>query len=69
MNIRLDTTGGEGDPLEIEREVEIWRYEQMVYAQPRICLEEWDAQSSPGFWNTNGSPNLGQTTSRQKKEL
>ena len=34
----------------------------MVYAQPRIRLGEWDAQTSLGFWDTNGSPNLGQMT-------
>ena len=36
-------------------------YEQMVYAQPRICLGEWEAQTPLWFWHTNGSPNLGQT--------
>ena len=34
----------------------------MVHAQPRIRHGKWDAQTSMGFWNTNGSPNLGQTT-------
>ena len=34
----------------------------MVYAQPRICPGEWDTQSPLGFWDTNGSPNLDQTT-------
>ena len=29
----------------------------MVYAQPRICPREWDAQTLLGFWDTNGSPN------------
>ena len=33
----------------------------MVYAQPRVCPWEWDAQIPRGFWNTNTSPNLGQT--------
>ena len=32
----------------------------MVYAQPRICPREWDAQIPQGFWEANGSPNLGQ---------
>ena len=31
----------------------------MVYAQPRICSGEWDAQIPLGFWDTNGSPNHG----------
>ena len=44
------------------QEIEIWPYEQMVYAQPRICPGKWDIQTPLGFWGTNGSPNLGQTT-------
>ena len=39
----------------------ITSYEQ-YNAQPRIRPEEWDAKTSQGFWNTNRSPNLGQTT-------
>ena len=34
----------------------------MIYAQPRICPGKWDAQTSLGFWNTNGSPNFCQIT-------
>ena len=34
----------------------------MVYVQPSIYPGKWDAQNSLGFWDTNGSPNLGQTT-------
>ena len=33
----------------------------MVYAQPSIYTGKLDAQSSLGFWDVNGSPNLGQT--------
>ena len=44
----------------------------MVYAQLRIHPREWDVQSSQGFWDANGSANLGQTTrpsdSEQKRE-
>ena len=43
----------------------------MVYTQPRIRSRKWDAQSSRGFWDTNGSPNLGQMTrlsDRQQKK-
>ena len=44
----------------------------MIYEQPRICPGEWDAQTSLGFWGTNGSLNLGQTTrhsdSQKKKK-
>ena len=47
--------------LGTDREAEIRPYEQMVYAQLRICLTEWDAQTPLGFWDTNRSPNLGQT--------
>ena len=34
----------------------------MVYVQPRVCPGEWNAQTPLGFWDTNRSPNLGQTT-------
>ena len=50
----------------------IWPYEHVVFAQPRICSRERGAQTSLGFWNTNGSFNLGQTTrptdSQQQKK-
>ena len=43
----------------------------MVYAQHSICPRKWDAQTPLEFWDTNGSPNLSQTTrpynSQQKK--
>ena len=35
--------GGQGEPLEIVQEIEIWPYKQMVYAQPRINPGKWDA--------------------------
>ena len=49
----------------------IWLNEQMVYARPRICPGEWDAQTPLRFWDTNGSSNLGQTArpSQQKKRI
>ena len=51
-------------------EVSIWPYEQMVHAQRPGKLE---AQTSLGFWDTNASLNLGQTTrprdSQQKKRI
>ena len=31
-------------------------------AQPSICPGKWDAQTPLRFWDTNRSPNLGQTT-------
>ena len=34
----------------------------MVYAQTRIYPRKRNAQKSSGFCDTNGSPNLGQTT-------
>ena len=39
-----------------------WPYEQMVYAQLKICSREWDAQTPLGFRDANGLPNLDQTT-------
>ncbi len=55
------------------QEVEVWPFEQMVYAQPRICPREWDTQTPLGFWDTNELPNLGQTTrshnNQWKREL
>ena len=71
--MRLDTTGGNADPQGIVQEIEIWLYEQMVYAQPSICPGEYDAQIPMGFWDKNGSSNPRQTTrpnqqkSKQKK--
>ena len=44
------------------QEIEIWQYEQLVYAQLGIYSGEWDAQTTMGFCDTNGSINLGQTT-------
>ena len=40
----------------------------MVYAQCRVCPREWDAQTPLGFWDTNGSPNLGRITRRNKQQ-
>ena len=44
----------------------------MVYEQPRIHPGEWDEQIYLGFWDTNKSPNLRQTTrpcdSQQQKK-
>ena len=41
------------------KKIEVWPYKQMVYAKPNIYPGEWDAQTPLGFWDTNGSPNLG----------
>ena len=46
----------------------------MLHAHPRICPGEWDAHTPLGFWDTNGSLNLGQTTrpnnnQQQKKRI
>ena len=54
--------GGIGNPLGLVQEIEIWPYEQIIYAQPRIFPGEWDTQTSLGFWDTNGSLNIDQTT-------
>ena len=34
----------------------------MVYVQASSCPGEWDSETPLGFWQTNGSPNLGQMT-------
>ena len=34
----------------------------MVFAQHTIRPGKWDAQTPLGFWDTNGSPDLGQMT-------
>ena len=49
----------QGDPLGIVQETEIWPYDQIVYAQTRIRLGEWDARI---IWHSerNRSPNPGQ---------
>ena len=44
--------GGQSDPMGIEQKILIWPYEQIVYAQPRICPGEWDAQILQEFWDT-----------------
>ena len=53
------------------QETEIWPFEQMVYAQQRICPGEWHTQTPLRFWHPNGLLNLGQTTgpyyNQQKK--
>ena len=47
---------------ELCKKLKFDRMVQMVHTQPRICPEEWDAQTPLGFWETNESSNLGQTT-------
>ena len=42
------------------QENEIWPCKQVIYAKLKIHLGERDAQNSLGFWDINGSPNLGQ---------
>ena len=37
--------GGQSDPLGIVQEIEIWPYEQMVYAHPSIRFGERDINS------------------------
>ena len=58
----LAQLGGQGDPLEIVQEIKIRSNKWLVYAQLRICCKKWDAQTPMGFWDTNGSPNLGPMT-------
>ena len=44
----------------------------MVYTQPGIYPGEWDVETLLGFWDTNRSANLAQTTrpynNQQKKK-
>ena len=61
-SLRLLTTGWKGDYQGIVQEIEIWPYEQAIYAQPRIRLGKRDAQTSLRFMDTNGSLYLGLTT-------
>ena len=60
--IKLDTIGGKVCSLGIVQEIEIWLYEREAYAQPRILPREWDAETWKGFWDTNRSLYLSQTT-------
>ena len=57
--------GGKGNPLGIMQKIEV-----VVHAQSGIRPEECDAQTSLEFWDTNGSPDLGQMTrpNQQKKD-
>ena len=40
----------------------------MVCTQHRIRPRKWDEQNSLGFWDTDGSTNLGQTTIRSDSQ-
>ena len=55
------------------QELEIWPYEQMVYAQPRTCPRKWYTWTPMGLRHTHGSPDLGQKTrpynNQQKKRI
>ena len=61
--------GGQADPLGDVQEIEIWPYEQMVYAQPSTCPGEWDILTPMEVWHKNGSPNLGQKTTPYSNQL
>ena len=54
--------GRESDLLGIVQEIEFWLPKQVVYVQPGIQPGESDAQTFLRFWETNGLPNLVQTT-------
>ena len=43
---RLDR---QGDPLRIVQEIEVWPYEQMIYAQPRILFWRMTRTNSSGI--------------------
>ena len=42
-SLKLETTGGDGNPLWIVQEIKILPYYQMVYVQIRICYGKLDA--------------------------
>ena len=56
----------------VMQEIEIWPYEEIVYAQPSISPGEWDTQTPMEFSHTNGSSNIGQVIrpydNQQKKK-
>ena len=67
--------GREGDQLEIVQNIspdELIYIYIYIYAQPIFCPRKWDVLNPLGFWDTNGSSNIGQTTrpsdSQQKKK-
>ena len=70
FKIELRETGPR--TLGIVQEIKSLQYEQKIYAQPGFRSEEWDAQSSLGFSNTNRSLNPSQNTrpcdSQQQKK-
>ena len=53
---------GGGNPQGVEQEIDVGSYEQVVHEQPRIRPWDWDTQTSLIFQDTNGSPNLDETT-------
>ena len=42
--------------------IKIWWYDQMIYAQTRICLSEWNAKIYLGFGDINESTHPSQKT-------
>ena len=41
QQISTEGVGGQCDPLGNVQEIQIWPYEQMVYAQPSTCPRKW----------------------------
>ena len=66
--------GGDGDPLEIVQEIEIWPYYQMVHAQIRILQAReihkilWDFEIQTDKQIPATRPNLVITKKKKKKE-
>ena len=70
-SIRLGTTGWARWSTGRLQVIEIWPYEQMLYAQPSSCPGERHTKTPLRLWHTNRSPNLGQKTrpySNQQKK-
>ena len=54
--------------MRLVQEIEIWPYEQMVYAQCIFCHVKWQAPSPLELWHTNESINFSQMTKIKQKK-
>ena len=55
--------------LEVSKKFNFEHTNKWYMYSPESVLENWDAQSSLGFWNTNRSPNLSRTSIQQKQKM
>ena len=54
--------GGEGNPPWVAQKTEIRLFKKSGTCTTQNPQREWDTQHYLGFWDSNGSPNLSQTT-------